>query len=190
VWQQVKALGIKGVYQSASSSAATPKANRPPMWWASPTSKTGQEGVELAFQRELQGRDGTRTVVRDRLGRVVEDMGDPHPSRSMAATSQLSSTPRCSSSPTSACATRCRAQGQGRQRGGAGRADRRGAGAGQLPQLQPRRARNLTGEQLRNRALTDIFEPGSTMKPFIAALALETGRSRRHADPHRAGQHH
>ena len=36
--------------------------------------------------------------------------------------------------------------------------------------------RNLTGAQLRNRALTDTFEPGSTMKPFIAGWALETGR--------------
>ena len=59
---------------------------------------------------------------------------------------------------------------QGRQRGGARRADRRGAGAGQLPELHPGDRRNLTGAQLRNRALTDTFEPGSTMKPFIAAL--------------------
>ena len=36
--------------------------------------------------------------------------------------------------------------------------------------------RNLSGAQLRNRALTDTFEPGSTVKPFIAAWALETGR--------------
>src|SRR3954468_4918745 len=36
----------------------------------------GQEGVELAFQNELAGRNGTRRVIKDRLGRVVEDVGD------------------------------------------------------------------------------------------------------------------
>jgi cell division protein FtsI (penicillin-binding protein 3) len=44
------------------------------------------------------------------------------------------------------------------------------------PSYAPSDRRNLTGEQLRNRALTDTFEPGSTMKPFVIGLALETGR--------------
>ena len=41
------------------------------------------------------------------------------------------------------------------------------------PSFNPAQRRNLSGAQLRNRALTDIFEPGSTMKPFTAAAALE-----------------
>jgi len=45
-----------------------------------------------------------------------------------------------------------------------------------FPSYTPGDRRNLTGAQLRNRALTDTFEPGSTMKPFIAAWAMETGR--------------
>jgi cell division protein FtsI (penicillin-binding protein 3) len=44
------------------------------------------------------------------------------------------------------------------------------------PSYSPGKRQNLTGEQLRNRALTDTFEPGSTMKPFTIGLALETGR--------------
>jgi cell division protein FtsI (penicillin-binding protein 3) len=44
------------------------------------------------------------------------------------------------------------------------------------PSYVPDRRQNLTGEQLRNRAMTDVFEPGSTMKPFTIGLALETGR--------------
>jgi cell division protein FtsI (penicillin-binding protein 3) len=44
------------------------------------------------------------------------------------------------------------------------------------PSYAPDKRQNLSGEQLRNRALTDTFEPGSTMKPFTIALALETGR--------------
>lgn len=43
------------------------------------------------------------------------------------------------------------------------------------PSFNPADRRNLTGEQLRNRAMTDTFEPGSTMKPLIAALAMERG---------------
>jgi cell division protein FtsI (penicillin-binding protein 3) len=43
------------------------------------------------------------------------------------------------------------------------------------PSYSPARRVNLTGEQLRNRALTDTFEPGSTMKPFVIGLALEKG---------------
>jgi cell division protein FtsI (penicillin-binding protein 3) len=44
------------------------------------------------------------------------------------------------------------------------------------PSYDPAQRSHLTGAQLRNRALTDVFEPGSTMKPFVAAWALETHR--------------
>jgi len=44
------------------------------------------------------------------------------------------------------------------------------------PSYVPDKRQNLTGEQLRNRALTDVFEPGSTMKPITVAMALEAGR--------------
>jgi cell division protein FtsI (penicillin-binding protein 3) len=43
------------------------------------------------------------------------------------------------------------------------------------PSYSPNNRQNLTGEQLRNRAITDTFEPGSTMKPFTIGLALESG---------------
>jgi cell division protein FtsI (penicillin-binding protein 3) len=46
------------------------------------------------------------------------------------------------------------------------------------PSYDPEKRRNLQPAQLRNRALTDIFEPGSTMKPFTVALALEKGLTR------------
>jgi cell division protein FtsI (penicillin-binding protein 3) len=46
------------------------------------------------------------------------------------------------------------------------------------PSFNPAERKNLSGEQLRNRALTDTFEPGSTMKPFIAAWALDSGRAK------------
>ncbi|WP_348243490.1 penicillin-binding transpeptidase domain-containing protein, partial [Salmonella enterica] len=46
------------------------------------------------------------------------------------------------------------------------------------PSYDPGRRQHLTGEQLRNRAITDTFEPGSTMKPITIGLALESGRVR------------
>jgi cell division protein FtsI (penicillin-binding protein 3) len=59
------------------------------------------------------------------------------------------------------------------------------------PSFTPADRRNLSGAQLRNRALTDTFEPGSTMKPFIAAWAMETGRvTPEHGDPDRARLDH
>ncbi len=45
-----------------------------------------------------------------------------------------------------------------------------------LPTYNPNNRAKLTGAQLRNRVMTDSFEPGSTLKPFTVALAMETGR--------------
>jgi cell division protein FtsI (penicillin-binding protein 3) len=56
------------------------------------------------------------------------------------------------------------------------------------PSYVPDKRQNLTGEQLRNRALTDVFEPGSTMKPFTIGLALESGRAAPDTDRHLAGR--
>ena len=68
------------------------------------------------------------------------------------------------------------AQGQGGQRGGDGRPTGELLALANYPSYVPDKRQNLTGEQLRNRALTDVFEPGSTMKPFTIGLALESGR--------------
>jgi cell division protein FtsI (penicillin-binding protein 3) len=138
----------------------------------------GPEGVELAFERQLQGADGSRRVVRDRLGRHVEDLGiDAEPTHGRDV--QLSIDAKIQS-----FAWQRLGEAIERHQARAGSVVVLDARSGEvlalanLPSYDVNLRRSLSGEQLRNRALTDIFEPGSTMKPFIAAWALETGRVR------------
>jgi cell division protein FtsI (penicillin-binding protein 3) len=177
VWQQVQALGIKGVYQTREYRRKYPEGESAAhLVGFTDLEDQGQEGIELAFQNELQGRDGSRMVVKDRLGRVVEAIGDqvdPSNGRDIGL------------------AVDAKVQFFAYQRVRDAVAEHK-AKAGSVvvldvqtgevlalanyPSFNPGERRNLTGAQLRNRALTDTFEPGSTMKPFIAAWALETGR--------------
>ena len=164
---------MRGVQRGARIPApAIPRAKRRRTWSASPTSRpTATKASSTNSSTQLQGTHGQRTVVRDRLGRVVEDIGDagrPDQRPRHRAVDRLQGAVL-----RLAEAARCRAQ-HGARAGSVVVLDvrsRRGAGAGQLPELRPCQRRNLSGAQLRNRALTDIFEPGSTMKPFTVALA-------------------
>jgi len=176
-WQTVKALNLKGVYQVAEYRRKYPEGEAAAhVIGFTNVEEKGQEGVELAFQRDLQGRDGQRGVVKDRLGRVVEDIGervDPVHGRDVEL------------------AIDSKVQFFAYQRVRDAVAEHK-AQAGSVvvldvltgevlalanyPSFDPGDRHHLSGNQLRNRALTDTFEPGSTMKPFIAAWALETGR--------------
>jgi len=136
----------------------------------------GQEGIELAFQRELAGRDGTRRVIKDRLGRVVEDIGE-----SVAPVDGRDIELSIDSKVQFFAYQRVR-DAVAEHKAKAGSVVVLDVKSGEVlalanfPSFLPGDRRNLGGAQLRNRALTDTFEPGSTMKPFIAALALESGR--------------
>jgi cell division protein FtsI (penicillin-binding protein 3) len=139
----------------------------------------GQEGIELAFQKDLEGHKGTRRVVKNRLGGVVEEFGEGVPptdgrdiALSIDATFQSLAYQRIRDA-------------VAEHKAKAGSVVMLDAQTGQVlalanyPSYVPGDRRNLTGGQLRNRALTDVFEPGSTMKPFVVSLALETGRVNR-----------
>ena len=136
----------------------------------------GQEGIELAFQKDLAGRDGTRRVIKDRLGRVVEDVGD--------SVQPVDGKDICLAvdSKVQFFAYQRIRDAVAANKAKAGSVVVLDAQSGEVlalanfPSYGPSDRRNLTGAQLRNRALTDTFEPGSTMKPFIAAWAMETGR--------------
>jgi cell division protein FtsI (penicillin-binding protein 3) len=176
---QVKALGIKGLHQQREFRRQYPEGESSAhVVGFTNLEERGQEGVELAFQKELEGRAGSRSVVRDRFGRIVEDIGE---SLEPVDGSDL------------ALALDSKVQFFAYQRvrdavlehnAKAGSVVVLDVLTGEVlalanyPSFVPGERHGLSGAQLRNRALTDTFEPGSTMKPFIAALALQTGRVR------------
>ena len=179
VWEQVKTLGIKGIYDEREYRRKYPEGEAAAhLVGFTDVQDHGQEGIELAFQNDLQGRDGSRTVVKDRLGRVVEDIGEqvaPTHGRDIElavdAKVQFFAYQRVRDAVLEHKATAGSVVVHDVQTGEV-------LALANYPSFNPADRRNLTGGQLRNRALTDTFEPGSTMKPFVVGWALESGRVR------------
>jgi len=175
--KEALSLGIKGLFQLREFKRRYPEGEAAAhVVGFTNVEEHGQEGVELAFQNELQGRNGTRRVVKDRLGQVVEDIGEsvqPVDGRDIELTID---------SKVQFYAYQRIRDAVAQHKAKAGSVVVLDAQTGEVlalsnyPSYLPGDRRNLTGAQLRNRALTDTFEPGSTMKPFIAAWAMETGR--------------
>jgi cell division protein FtsI (penicillin-binding protein 3) len=177
VAKEALGLGVKGLFQMREFQRRYPEGEAAAhvVGFTNVEGK-GQEGIELAFQGELQGRNGTRRVVKDRFGRVVEDIGDsvqPVDGKDIELTID---------SKVQFYAYQRVRDAVAQHKAKAGSVVVLDAQSGEVlalanyPSFSPSDRRNLSGGQLRNRALTDTFEPGSTMKPFIAALAMETGR--------------
>jgi cell division protein FtsI (penicillin-binding protein 3) len=177
VWQQVKALGLKGVQEVHEYKRRYPDGEAAAhVVGFTDIDDKGQEGIELAFQHQLEGRAGERTVVRDRLGRVVEDVGDQaDPVNGADITLSVDSKVQFFAYQRVRDAVH-------EHRAKAGSVVVLDTQTGEVlalanyPSYDPGERSHLSGAQLRNRALTDVFEPGSTMKPLVVALALETGR--------------
>lgn len=176
-WAEVKALNLKGIYQMPEYRRKYPEGEAAAhVVGFTNVEEKGQEGVELAFQQDLQGRDGQRGVVKDRLGRVVEDNGaqvDPVHGRDVELAID---------SKVQFFAYQRVRDAVAEHKAKAGSVVVIDVQTGEVlalanyPSFNPGDRQNLTGAQLRNRALTDTFEPGSTMKPLIAAWAIESGR--------------
>ena len=136
---------------------------------------TGQEGVELAFDQALSGESGARRVIRDRLGRVVENLERIRPARP-GRDIVLSIDRRIQS-----LAWRALGQGVRRHRARAGSAVVLDVRTGEvlaianLPSFNPNDRSDRSSGRFRNRAVTDLLEPGSTVKPFTVAAALHAG---------------
>mgnify|MGYP003583755604 FL=1 len=177
VGQKIAALGIKGIYQRKEYRRQYPEGESAAhVVGFTNVEDKGQEGVELAFNRELAGKAGSRRVIKDRLGRVVEDVGEQTPPVD-GPDMQLSI-----DSKVQFFAYQKLRDAVTMHKAKAGSVVVLDSTTGEVlalanyPSDVPDKRQNLTGEQLRNRALTDTFEPGSTMKPITAAMALEAGR--------------
>jgi cell division protein FtsI (penicillin-binding protein 3) len=135
----------------------------------------GQEGIELAQQKNLVGQTGSRRVIKDRLGHIVEDVGlsrEPHDGKDLTL-SVDSKLQYIAFNSIKDAVEKFHAK--------AGAAVVLDVHTGEVlaltnwPTYNPNDRSRLTGEQLRNRVITDTFEPGSTLKPFTVALALDKG---------------
>ncbi|MDQ7957059.1 MAG: penicillin-binding protein 2 [Pseudomonadota bacterium] len=175
--KQIAALGIKGLYQTREYKRQYPEGEAAAhVVGFTNVEDHGQEGIELAFDKALGGKAGSQRVIKDRLGRVIEGVGEQIPpvdgkdiQLSIDSKVQFFAYQKLRDAVTA-------------RKAKAGSVVVLDAVTGELlalanyPSYVPDKRQNLTGEQLRNRALTDVFEPGSTMKPITVAMALEAGR--------------
>jgi cell division protein FtsI (penicillin-binding protein 3) len=136
----------------------------------------GQEGFELAQQQRLAGKPGARRVIKDNLGRFIEQIGSGREPQD-GADLTLSIDTRIQFLAFNALRDAVR-----EHRAKAGAVVVVDVQTGEVlalsnwPTYDPNSRGQLTGAQLRNRVITDTFEPGSTMKPFAIAMGLEAGK--------------
>ncbi len=176
VAKDIAALKIKGVYDRKEYKRIYPEGESVAhVVGFTNVENLGQEGVELTFNKDLGGKAGSRRVIKDRLGRVVEDIGEmvpPVDGRDL----QLSI-----DSKVQYFAYEKIKESVINNKAAAGSVVVLDIKTGEVlalvnyPSYSPGKRGSLSGAQLRNRALTDTFEPGSTMKPLVVGLALEKG---------------
>ncbi|WP_310643636.1 penicillin-binding protein 2 [Limnohabitans sp.] len=176
VAKEIEALNIKGVYLRKEYKRIYPEGESVAhVVGFTNVENLGQEGVELTFNKDLGGKAGSRRVIKDRLGRVVEDVGEmvpPVDGRDL----QLSIDSKVQYFAYEKIKETVIAN-----KAAAGSVVVLDVQTGEIlaltnyPSYAPGKRGNLSGAQLRNRALTDTFEPGSTMKPLVIGLALEKG---------------
>ena len=136
----------------------------------------GQEGLELAFDHWLAGQPGKKRVLIDRLGRIVEDVEriqSPNPGRELAASIDLRIQYLAYRE------LKAEIKRSGSVSGSVVVVD---VGTGEIlamvnqPAYNPNDRAQFSASKYRNRAITDIFEPGSSVKTLIIAAALESGQ--------------
>lgn len=135
----------------------------------------GQESMELAHQDTLAGVPGNRRVIKDRLGHIVEDIRairEPHDGKDLT----LSIDDRLQY--IAYTHLKAAVEEHKAKAGGIVVLDVKTGevlALANMPVYNPNERGALTGAQLRNRVITDTYEPGSILKPFTVSLALEKG---------------
>ena len=175
--KQIAEAGFKGIYQRTEFKRQYPEGEAAAhVVGFTNVEDNGQEGIELLYNSTLLGRAGSRHVIKDRLGQSVEQVGESVPPVS-GKDVQLSIDTKVQF-----FAYQKLRDAVVNNRAQAGSIVVLDANTGEVlalanyPSYNPEKRLNLNGSQLRNRALTDTFEPSSVMKPFTIGLALESGR--------------
>ena len=176
---QIAALKLPGIYFQNEYRRYYPAAEvTAHMLGFTGAEDVGQEGIELALNGQLAGKPGSRRVIKDRRGQIVEDVESIRsPQEGQDAVLALDAKLQY-------LAYSQLKQAIADHKAKAGGIVVLDAKTGEvlalanLPTYNPNNRTRLSGAQLRNRAFTDTFEPGSTFKPFTVALALEKGHVR------------
>ncbi len=177
VAQQISDLKIAGIHQRKEYKRVYPEGEAAAhVIGFTDVENKGLEGVERSFDRRLAGREGSRRVIKDRLGRVVEEVGEEVPpvdgqdiQLSIDSKIQFFAYQKVRDAVVA-------------HKAKSGSVVVLDSVTGEVlalanyPSYAPDDRRHLSGAQLRNIALTDTFEPGSVMKPITVATALELGR--------------
>ncbi|MGF7129978.1 cell division protein FtsI (penicillin-binding protein 3) [Paraburkholderia sp. EB58] len=174
---QVTALDIPGIYQRDEYKRFYPEGEiAAHLIGFTNVEDEGQEGVELGDQKQLVGMPGIRRVIKDRMGHIIEDVDEqvvPHNGQDVDLSID-SKIQYIAYTNLKAAVEKFKAK--------AGAAMVIDVRTGEVlalvnyPTFNPNDRTHLTGDQLRNRVLTDEFEPGSIMKPFTISLALDLHR--------------
>lgn len=175
--EQALALGIPGVYSRQEYRRYYPagEVTAHVVGFAN-IDESGQEGIELAYNQWLSGESGRKRVLKDNRGRVIKDLTlirDARPGRDLALSIDL----------------RLQYLAYRELKAVVGAHSARGGTLVMLDvdtgevlamvnqgSYNPNDRSQLSADRLRNKAITDLFEPGSTMKPVTMAAALESGK--------------
>ena len=176
---RIKALGIPGVYLQREYRRYYPAGEvAAHVVGFTTVDDQGQEGLELAYDQLLNGEDGAKRVIQDMYGRYVENVDsirDPRPGRDLVTSIDRR---------VQYLAYRELKAAMQEYRARAGSVIVIDVDTGEVlamvdqPSFNPNDRDQLKPALYRNRAATDIFEPGSSIKPFIMAAALASGQYR------------
>ena len=174
---RIKALGIPGVYTLREYQRYYPAGEVAGHVVGFTTiDDRGQEGLELGFDQLLNGADGAKRVIQDSLGRYVENVESiraPRPGRDLVTSIDMR---------IQYLAYRELKSAMQVYRAHAGSVIVLDVDTGEVlamvnqPTYNPNDREQFRWDLYRNRAATDIFEPGSSIKPFIMAAALASGQ--------------